>query len=69
MRLAEKTPSAKLKGVMFAQARAWNCLADDQEWLEHRIAERQSRETIARFPTLHAVLSAHSSVPAPKRRR
>jgi hypothetical protein len=69
LQLAEDAPSARLKVTLLAQAREWNCLAEDQEWLEKRIAERQSREPIARFPTLYAVLSAHSGASLKKRKR
>jgi hypothetical protein len=56
--LAEKAPSAKLKGVLLAEAQAWTELAEEQEWLERRKAERR---TLAKFPTIRALLSLHSS--------
>jgi hypothetical protein len=56
--LAEKAPSAKLRGFLLAEAQAWTELAEEQEWLERRKAERR---TLAEFPTLRALLSLHSS--------
>ena len=63
--LAKEAPSAKLKGILLAEAQAWTCLAEEQEWLERRKAERR---TLAQFPTIRALLSAHSSGP-PRRER
>jgi hypothetical protein len=61
LQLAENAPAAKLRDFFIAEMQAWNRLAEDQEWLEQRAAERQSRAAIAQFPTLHALLSAASS--------
>jgi len=58
LELAEKAPSAKLKGFLLAEAEAWTGLAQEQEWLERRSAERRA---LAQFPTIRAVVSAHSS--------
>ena len=60
LQLAEKAPSAKLRGFLLAEAEAWVCLAKEQEWLERRSAERSAFE---KFPTIRAVLSAHSNRP------
>ena len=64
--LAEKAPSAKLKGFLLAEAQAWTELAEEQEWLERRKSERRAFE---KFPTLRALLSARSSGPPGKRER
>jgi hypothetical protein len=56
--LAEEAPSAKLKKLLLAEAQAWTGLAEEQEWLERRSIERQ---TLARFPAIRAMLSAHPS--------
>ena len=60
LQLAKEVPSAKLKDVLLAEAEAWNCLAEEQEWLERRSAERRA---LASFPTIRAVVSAHASRP------
>jgi hypothetical protein len=62
--LAKEAPSARLKGIMLAEAEAWTCLAEEQEWLERRKADRQAFE---KFPTIRALMSAHSSGPPSKR--
>jgi hypothetical protein len=67
--LAEEAPSAKLRIFLIAEARAWNCLAEDQEWLEQRSAERRSNDKLASFPTIHALVSGRSGAPPSKRRR
>jgi hypothetical protein len=64
--LAKQAPSAKLKGILLAEAQAWTCLAEEWEWLERRKAERR---TLAKFPTIRALLSAHASGPPGKRER
>jgi hypothetical protein len=58
LELAEKAPSAKLKGFLLAEAEAWTGLAQEQEWLERRTAERRA---LAQFPTIRAVVSACSN--------
>ena len=63
LELAKEAPSAKLKGFLIAEAEAWTCLAQEQEWLERRSTERRA---LAEFPTLRAVLSAYSGRPANK---
>jgi len=63
LQLAKEAPSAKLKGFLIAEAEAWTCLAQEQEWLERRSTERRA---LAEFPTLRAVLSAYSGRPANK---
>ena len=60
LQLAEKAPSAKLRGFLLAEAEAWSSLAEEQEWLERRSAERR---TLEQFPTIRAMLAAHSSRP------
>lgn len=60
LQLAEKAPSAKLRGFLLTEAEAWTCLAEEQEWLERRSAERRAFE---QFPTIRAMLSAHASRP------
>jgi hypothetical protein len=60
LQLAKEAPSAKLKGFLLAESEAWTRLAEEQEWLERRSAERRA---LARFPTIRAVLSAHSGRP------
>jgi hypothetical protein len=64
--LAKDTPSAKLKGILLAEAQAWTFLAEEQEWLERRRVERRA---LAKFPTIRALLSAHSGQPPSKRER
>jgi hypothetical protein len=64
--LAKEAPSAKLKGFLLAEAEAWSCLAEEQEWLERRKAERRAFD---KFPTIRALLSAHASGPPSKRAR
>lgn len=46
LQIAELTPSAKLKGVLLAEAEAWNNLADDQAWLEQRAADRREHDAL-----------------------
>ncbi len=58
LEIAEKAPSAKLKGFLLAEAEAWTSLAEEQEWLERRSAERRA---LAQFPTIRAVVSANSN--------
>jgi hypothetical protein len=48
LRIAEETPSTKLKGVLRAQALAWQRLAEEQQQLERRAAERIAREAAER---------------------
>jgi len=69
MRLAEAVPSGKLKNRLVAEAQAWNSLAEDQEWLEQRTAERRSHEALAVFPTIRAMLASRSSAPPSRRDR
>ncbi len=64
--LAKEAPSAKLKGILLAEAQAWTCLAEEQEWLERRKSERRAFE---KFPTIRALMSAHSGGPPSKRER
>jgi len=64
--LAKEAPSARLKGIMLAEAQAWTCLAEEQEWLERRKSERRAFEN---FPTIRALLSAHASGPPSRRER
>jgi hypothetical protein len=64
--LAEEAPSVKLKGFLLAEAEAWTCLANEQEWLERRSAERR---LLAEFPTIRALLSAHAAEPVNKSER
>jgi hypothetical protein len=69
MELAEATRSARLKNLLIAEAEAWNSLAEDQDWLEQRIVERRSREALAIFPTIRAMLAARSNPPPSRRER
>jgi hypothetical protein len=64
--LAKEAPSARLKGILLAEAQAWTCLAEEHEWLERRKSERRAFE---HFPTIRALLSAHSSGSPGKRER
>lgn len=47
LHIAELSPSAKLKGVLLAEAEAWNTLADDQEWLEQRALDREKQDALS----------------------
>lgn len=49
-RMAEETPSPKLKANLVAQAEAWNRLAEEQERIEWRAAERRARESLHTSP-------------------
>ena len=69
LQLAEEAPSAKLRNVLAAEARAWNCLAEDQEWLEQRSTERSSHDSLANFPTIHAALRSRAVAPPSRRVR
>jgi len=64
--LAKEAPSAKLKGFLLAEAQAWTELAEEQEWLEQRKTERRVLE---KFPTIRALVSAHSGGAPGKRER
>ena len=66
LQLANEAPSAKLKRFLLAEAEAWTCLAEEQEWLERRSAERRA---LGRFPMIRAVVAAHSGRPADKGER
>jgi hypothetical protein len=50
LQIAEETPSAKLKGVLIAHAKAWNRLAEEQERIERRAADRRAHEGVWRWP-------------------
>jgi hypothetical protein len=69
LQLAEQVPSAKLRGVLVAEARAWISLAEDQEWLEQRSTERASHDTVANLPTIHAALRSRAGVLPSRRER
>lgn len=66
---AEQAASGKLRDVLLAEARAWTCLAEDQEWLEQRSAERSSHNSLANFPIIHAALRSRTTAPPSKRGR
>ena len=64
--LAKEAPSDKLRGFLLAEAQAWTELAEEQEWLEQRKTERRA---LSQFPTIRALVSAHSSGRPSKRER
>jgi hypothetical protein len=49
LQLAKEAPSAKLKDVLLAEAQAWKCLAEEQEWLRQRAAKRWARQVVKRW--------------------
>jgi hypothetical protein len=67
LQLAEQAPSTKLRDVLLAQAQAWHCLAEDQEWLEQRALERRSHDALAIFPTIRAMLAGRGGAPPSRR--